>query len=913
MTTPSTTYELRAGSLSDGELRVVRVVGKERLSHPYHFDVEVFSSDLARQVERDVIGASARLAIHANGIERQFHGLVHECEALGVVHYQQRQRVHYRLTLAPRMWLLTQRRRSRVFQEQRVDQIIRTVLTEALIPCRFLLRHQYPTRDLYIQYEETDLEFVTRLCGESGLLYFFEQPPAELSDAIEGAGEVVATASRLTGGALGGGVVPSGEVAVFCDDAALYPSLSQSLLDIVGNLVSPLGGAGAVATSVASEIVGALGAIGQDDTLHYHPSADALEGGQGDVVQSFTMRGAMRSTHAHFRDCDPRRPNAPMAFSHVDHGHHFDGLLREAIGHGPGAALERAATALAAEATGALTEQLGEATGVSPTGAELEIYDHHLRGLFPSWDHEGREPERMLRSARRDAVIALGTSLCPRLACGRRFRLADHPLERLDGEYVVTEVEHRGRAYEVPSTGGVEEPIYHNSFRCTPAHVTYVVAQQPRRTVQTCVTATVVADVGEVDASGDAMIKVKFHWDRREKNKNTTCWIRCMQPWAGAGWGCQFIPRKGMEVVVGFDGGDVDKPIVVGAVYNGVNPPPFRLPDEQTRSGIRTRSTPNAHGGNELSFEDAAGGEQIFLHAERDLDVVVDHDRTLHVDHDDSNDVRGQQRIAVGGEQTIVVEGGRSQTIRNQDETTVEGTATTSVRGTLHVDVTEDEHHRIGGARHLEVRGEQSAEVGSMMLRCGGSMTEMVGSQDAPGSRSVVVEGRNEIAASLSNRIASDGEIILQCGASYLRIGPEQIEVGTPKLVLQGEGARIVLAEDAVRMFASSALQGIASEVTMASDGAGLGLTSEASFDGSKVLLNSPASADDPYEPPNRETTTIDLVDDRGEPMAHQRFVITHEDGSTTSGMLDRNGHAEIELTQGGRIAFPGVQEVESA
>ena len=66
-----------------------------------------------------------------------------------------------------------------------------------------------------------------------------------------------------------------------------------------------------------------------------------------------------------------------------------------------------------------------------------------------------------------------------------------------------------------------------------------------------------------------------------------------MQPWAGAGWGHQFIPRIGTEVVVAFEGGDPDKPLVLGSVYNGTHPA-FPLPNEKTRSGIRTQSSPAA-------------------------------------------------------------------------------------------------------------------------------------------------------------------------------------------------------------------------------------------------------------------------------------------------------------------------------
>jgi hypothetical protein len=83
-----------------------------------------------------------------------------------------------------------------------------------------------------------------------------------------------------------------------------------------------------------------------------------------------------------------------------------------------------------------------------------------------------------------------------------------------------------------------------------------------------------------------------------------------------------------MEVVVTFVGGDVDRPLVTGCVPNAINVPPFLLPAQKTRSGIRTRTTPNGDGGNELSFEDRRGAEEIRLHARRDLHETVGNDHT---------------------------------------------------------------------------------------------------------------------------------------------------------------------------------------------------------------------------------------------------------------------------------------------
>ncbi|NIV33323.1 MAG: type VI secretion system tip protein VgrG, partial [Anaerolineae bacterium] len=106
-------------------------------------------------------------------------------------------------------------------------------------------------------------------------------------------------------------------------------------------------------------------------------------------------------------------------------------------------------------------------------------------------------------------------------------------------------------------------------------------------------TATVTTGPGEelhVDEYG--RVRVQFHWDREGKNdENSSCWIRVAQGWAGAGFGAQFLPRQGQEVVVEFINGDPDQPLVTGSVYNDDNPLPYSTDKQLNSSGIRSRST----------------------------------------------------------------------------------------------------------------------------------------------------------------------------------------------------------------------------------------------------------------------------------------------------------------------------------
>ncbi len=118
-------------------------------------------------------------------------------------------------------------------------------------------------------------------------------------------------------------------------------------------------------------------------------------------------------------------------------------------------------------------------------------------------------------------------------------------------------------------------------------------------------------------------VKVLFHWDRYgEADEKSSCWIRVSQNWAGKGWGTMQIPRIGQEVLVDFLHGDPDKPIIIGSVYNGSTMPPYKLPENATISGMKSRSSKGGAGGfNEFRVEDKKGEEQIFIHAERNQDI----------------------------------------------------------------------------------------------------------------------------------------------------------------------------------------------------------------------------------------------------------------------------------------------------
>lgn len=294
----------------------------------------------------------------------------------------------------------------------------------------------------------------------------------------------------------------------------------------------------------------------------------------------------------------------------------------------------------------------------------LRTYDHD-RVLEPQTVGAHVAPLRV-EELRAKASMARGESSCPRLVPGARFHLEEHPFEAHSGQYVVYEVSHHGRdprhADNVktgPSALASQQETYGNAFRCAPAKVALRPKRQPRKLLQVTETATVVGPQNEeIHTDEMGRIKIQFHWDLEGQNDDkSSCWVRVMQGWAGTSWGAQFIPRVGMEAVVSFTGGDPDRPIVLGCVYNGLTPPPFPVPSEKTKSGFKTRSSPGGGGFNQLSFDDAAGAEEIYLHAERDFNEVVEKDHTSTVYGKEVVNVKESRLVDVAQDNIRVVRG----------------------------------------------------------------------------------------------------------------------------------------------------------------------------------------------------------------------------------------------------------------
>ncbi len=313
--------------------------------------------------------------------------------------------------------------------------------------------------------------------------------------------------------------------------------------------------------------------------------------------------------------------------------------------------------------------QVEEAAKDAKVGGDLEVYDFPGEYQQPGrgGPHEGQSMAKIrlesLQAMRRQGG---GESDCPRLTPGFTMGLLGHPRHELNGEYRIVQVSHAGSQPQVLDQDSSGASSYHNSFVVTEKKVPYRPARTtPRPVMRGLQTATVVGPAGEeVHTDEHGRVRVKFHWDRSEPEDETcTCWVRVSQVWAGNNWGAMFLPRIGHEVLVDFIEGDPDRPVVTGRIYHGLNKPPYPLPAEKTKSTIKSESSIGGGGFNELRFEDRKGGEEVFLHAQKDWNTVILNNHT--------ESVGGNRSSTIGSNETITVGAGRTVSVGVNDATTV--------------------------------------------------------------------------------------------------------------------------------------------------------------------------------------------------------------------------------------------------
>ncbi|MBJ9041402.1 type VI secretion system tip protein VgrG, partial [Citrobacter freundii] len=411
-----------------------------------------------------------------------------------------------------------------------------------------------------------------------------------------------------------------------------------------------------------------------------------------------------------------------------------------------------------------------QATHLNGQRTQYEIFDYP--GRFKDEQH-GQDFARYLADGfRHDAETAVGVSNSAKLYPGKRFTLTGHPSLILNREWQVTGSVLEGKQPQAQHGSSGDGTTLSNHLDVIPADRTWRASPLPKPAVDGPQSAIVTGPAGEeIFCDEHGRVRVRFHWDRYcPGNEDSSCWVRVSQAWAGAGFGNLAIPRVGQEVIVDFLNGDPDQPIIMGRTYHQDNRSPGSLPGTKTQMTIRSK-TYKGGGFNELKFDDATGNEQVYIHAQKNMDTEVLNNRTTDVKVDHTETIGNNQSITVGLGQTVTVgkenAGGHDQTIL----------------------VTHDQSMSIGNDQTLAVTNNRTKTVGNDQdSKVTGNDTETV-------EKSQMIT----IGEALSVTVTDSIEFV--CGKSTLRMDKDgYITINGHELSMGTTGDQIYKADGDVSM-----------------------------------------------------------------------------------------------------------------
>ncbi len=384
---------------------------------------------------------------------------------------------------------------------------------------------------------------------------------------------------------------------------------------------------------------------------------------------------------------------------------------------------------------------------------------------------------------RYDTVWA--NSNCKTLLPGYVFKLSEHHSCKTEEgrSYLVTSVMHVG-AQPGPFVDQGTAAQYQNELFCIPKERQYrprVVAVQPN--ISSVQTAVVVGPKGEeIYTDKYGRVKVQFHWDQvGKKDENTSCWVRCQQSIAGNKWGFMAIPRIGQEVVVDFIEGDPNRPLITGCVYNAEQQPHYTLPDNKTKTYIKTNSTKGGNGHNELMFDDANGEEMLYMHAQKDMHIRVRNDARTRIVANHHEVVGYEKDGKKGGDHLVTVFQDQHQNIKRNQIEHVEGNLKLTVGkgkaeqgGEYHLYVEKERAEYVGGDQHLFVKGDHLQKIN--------------GSESASITQDLNVKAGNNVAFEGQQiHIKAGMKLILEAGMQLSLVGPGGfIDIGPAGVAIQG-------------------------------------------------------------------------------------------------------------------------------
>ncbi|CAE1140923.1 type VI secretion system tip protein VgrG [Serratia sp. JUb9] len=590
-----------------GALKFWKLSGVEEVSSSFELQVMLLSTD-ARLDRRAMLGQPITLTIPTQGVlsaPRYLNGKVtsvnvHSADINGARY------AVYTLTMESDLWPLKRDRNQRIFQNQRVPDIVRTVLGEYGVQVEEQLSGSYRSWEYCVQYQESSYDFISRLMELEGIYFFFRHEADKHTLVLHDA-----------------------------------PQQHQ-----------PFSGY---------------------EVIPYHATPSGGSTGEQGIGQWAISERVTPGIYS-IDDYDFRKPNAWL----------FQARQNPS----------------------------------SPQPGQIDYYDwpgHFVEHGDGEFYARVRQEEWQAEHQRINATAtALG------IVPGCTFTLLNPPFTSDNGEYLVLSA--RYDLEENSYASGGDEAVHRIEMTVIPADTPY---RSPQRTpwprTHGPQTARVVGPQGEsiwTDKYG--RVKVKFHWDRQAKGDETSSgWVRVSSAWAGQGFGGVQIPRVGDEVVIDFINGDPDRPMVTGRVYNEASMPPWALPAGATMMGFMTRSK-DGHSDNSshLFFEDKAGSEMVQLHAEKDMNISVENDKTVAIDGNRTTTIQKKQKDEVIGDATFIYHGTRTTTVTKKETKTFEdGEKVTITNGRNSEIASGGEKLKITGERRVETVGTEEQIVSKKVTR----------------------------------------------------------------------------------------------------------------------------------------------------------------------------------------------------
>ena len=418
----------------------------------------------------------------------------------------------------------------------------------------------------------------------------------------------------------------------------------------------------------------------------------------------------------------------------------------------------------------------------------LELYDwpgeyaQRFDGVGPEREDRKSDIQKIFQDNDRTAGIRIqeegasalsisGTSRLRQLTAGHRFTLKEH--FNADGPYVLTSVSHTARMTSDYRTGQMDETAYDNAFTAIPFSVPFRPRRvTPKPVVQGTQSAVVVGPKGqELFTDKYGRVKVQFHWDRQGKNNEvSSCWIRVAQLSAGRRWGASFWPRIGQEVIVDYLEGDPDQPIIIGVVYNADQMPPYlgdgpdsNHKDDNKLSGYKSNTTTGGSGFNEWRFDDTKDKQQVFIHAERNMDT--------RVKHDGMEWVQNNRHSIVGTEDTKDQAGDYNEEIWRDKQMHVHRHQVEHIEGNVQLLIGKGQGS--GGNHDVSIENSRTEKVGANQhLTVGGERQEKIGTND-------ILEAGNEISmkAGMQITLESGMNLTIKGAGGFIKIGPDGVTI----------------------------------------------------------------------------------------------------------------------------------------